>query len=81
VDFLATTPEGKKMYVQVCSDLSAAEVRKREFAGLRELILPRSKAGFLLLTLTTADVSVCQKDAPIGVTVRPVWEWLLEREK
>ncbi|SPE63375.1 conserved hypothetical protein [Verrucomicrobia bacterium] len=81
VDFVATTPEGKKTYIQVCSDLSAADVRRREFAALRELRSLRSKAAFLLLTLTTADVSVCQNETPPGVTVRPVWEWLLEREQ
>jgi predicted AAA+ superfamily ATPase len=81
VDFAATTPEGKKIYAQVCSDLGAADVRRREFAAMRELISPKSKASILLLTLTTADVSACQKEAPPGVTVRPVWEWLLEREK
>jgi predicted AAA+ superfamily ATPase len=81
VDFMAASPEGNKMFVQVCSDLSAAGVRRRELAALRELISPNSKAAFFLLTLTTADVAVYQREAPPGVTVRPVWEWLLEREK
>ena len=66
VDFAATTPEGKKIYAQVCSDLGAADVRRREFAALRKLISPKSKASMLLLTLTTADVSACQKEAPPG---------------
>ena len=81
VDFLATSPQGKKIYIQVCSDLSADDVRKREFRPLTELLSLRSKAAFLLLTLTTADVPIGQKEAPPGVTVRPAWEWLLEREK
>lgn len=81
VDFLATSPQGKKIYIQVCSDLSTGDVRKREFRALTELLSLRNKAAFLLLTLTTADVSICQKEAPPGVTVRPAWEWLLEREK
>lgn len=81
VDFLATSPQGKKIYIQVCSDLSAGDVCKREFRSLTELLSLRSKAAFLLLTLTTADVPIGQKEAPPGVTVRPAWEWLLEREK
>ena len=81
VDFLATSPQGEKIYIQVCSDLSAGDVCKREFRSLTELLSLRSKADFLLLTLTTADVSIGQKEAPPGVTVRPAWEWLLEREK
>ena len=81
VDFLATSPDGKKIYIQVCSDLSTGDVRQREFRPLTELLSLRNKAAFLLLTLTTADVSICQKEAPPGVTVRPAWEWLLEREK
>ena len=81
VDFLATSPQGKKIYIQVCSDLSAGDVCKREFRPLTELLSLRSKAAFLLLTLTTADVPIGQKEAPPGVTVRPAWEWLLEREK
>ncbi len=81
VDFLATSPEGKKIYIQVCSDLSTGDVRKREFRPLLELLSLRSKEAFLLLTLTTADVSICQKEAPPGLTIRPAWEWLLERGK
>ena len=81
VDFLATSPDGKKIYIQVCSDLSTGDVRKREFRPLTELLSLRNKAAFLLLTLTTTEVSICQKEAPPGVIVRPAWEWLLEREK
>jgi predicted AAA+ superfamily ATPase len=81
VDFLATSPQGKKIYIQVCSDLSTDDVRKREFRPLTELLSLRSTAAFLLLTLMTADVPIGQKEAPPGVIVRPAWEWLLEREK
>ena len=61
VDFLATNPEGKRTYIQVCSDLSTAEIRKRELRPFAELQLPRNKAGFLLLALMAGDVSLCQK--------------------
>lgn len=57
------------------------DVRNREFAALRELSTPKIKADVFLLTLTTSDVSFCQKKTPPGVTVKPVWEWLMEREK
>lgn len=80
VDFLATSPEGKRSYIQVCADLSTAEVRQRELRPLAELQSSKAKGGLLLLTLTAGDVSVCQKEAPSGVVVRPAWEWLLERE-
>ena len=53
--------------------------KREQFIG--SLWAPKSRAAFLRLTLTNADVSACQKEAPPGVTVRPVWEWLLEREK
>jgi len=78
VDFLATDAGGKKTYVQVCSDLSRAEVRQRELRPLAEMRSSQSKAGFLLLTMATTDVSICQKEAPAGVTVKPAWEWFLE---
>lgn len=81
VDFVATTREGKRTYIQVCSDLSTAEVRRRELRPFMELVSPRNKAEFLVLTLTTTDVSLCQKEAPASVTVKPAWEWLLELTK
>ena len=81
VDFLATDPEGGKTYIQVCSDLSTPEVRQREFRPLPELVSSRKGNRVLLLTLTTTDVSICQKDVPPGVTVKPAWAWMLEGEK
>ncbi len=81
VDFLSTDPEGKKTYIQVCSDLGAAEARQRELRALSEMSSLHNKARFLLLTMTTTDVPVCQKEAPAHVTVKPAWEWLLESAK
>jgi len=65
----------------VCSDLSKAEVRQRELRPLAEMLSSQSKAKFLLLTMTTTDVSICQKEAPARVTVKPAWEWFLESGK
>ena len=79
VDFLAIDPEGNKTYIQVCSDLSAKETREREVRPLVEMLALRTQASFLLLPLTTTDVSIYQKEVPSGVTVKPAWEWLLER--
>jgi hypothetical protein len=78
VDFAARTRDGKTLYIQVCSDLSTPEVRKREFLPLTEIIAAKPNATCLLLTLTTTDVAMAQNDAPVGVNVRPAWEWLLE---
>jgi uncharacterized protein len=78
VNFVATNPEGKRTYIQVCADLSTAGTRQRELRPLVELLSLRNKAELLVLTLTTTDVSLCQKEAAAGVTVKPVWEWLLE---
>jgi predicted AAA+ superfamily ATPase len=78
VDFVATDPEGNKTYIQVCSDAGAAEVRQRELRPLLEISASSAKTKLLLLTLTTTDVSVCQKEAGPDVTVKPVWEWLLQ---
>jgi len=80
VDFLAVDPEGNRTYIQVCSDLGATETRQREIRPLVEMKALRTKAEFLLLTPTTTDVSV-QKEVPPGVTIKPVWEWLLEHAK
>lgn len=80
VDFVATDLAGERTYIQVCSDLTKATTRQREIRPLVELLSLHNKATFLLLTLTTTDVAVWQKEVPAGVTVKPVWEWLLERE-
>jgi len=78
VDFRATAPDGKRTFIQVCSDTSTPESREREIRSLLELHSSRNKASLLLLTLTATDASVCQKDVPAGVSVRPAWEWMLE---
>jgi predicted AAA+ superfamily ATPase len=79
VDFLATGPDGVKTYIQVCADLGAPEVRKRELQSLVEVMSTREKAQHLLLTLLSSDAAACQKDAPAGVKIQPAWEWMLDR--
>jgi predicted AAA+ superfamily ATPase len=79
VDFVARNPLGKAQYIQVCSDLTGAEVCKRELDPLREMLAAKTTLDCLFLTMTTTDVAIAQKDAPSGVRIRPVWEWLLEK--
>ncbi len=81
VDFLATDPEGKRTYIQVCSDVSRAETRQREIRALAETLSSRPQASHLLLTMTTTDVLICQKEVPAGIAVKTAWEWLLEPVK
>ena len=81
VDFVARAHNGTATYIQVCADLTAEEVREREFAPLREILASQPKAQCLLLTSTSTDASIAQKNLATGVIVRPAWEWLLERSK
>lgn len=78
VDFVARSQNGTPTYIQVCSDLTADEVREREVAPLQEILATKPEAQCLLLTSTSIDASIAQKDLPAGVSVRPAWEWLLE---
>jgi uncharacterized protein len=79
IDFVARDQEGKTTYLQVCSDLSLQEVRDREFGSLQEMLALKPKAHCVLLCGTSTDAVMAQKDAPVGVTVRAAWEWLLAR--
>ncbi len=79
VDFLATEPQGKRMLIQVAADLSEKTAREREFRALTDARVSHRRAQALLLTVTGSDVVAAQAAAPAGVTVRTVWEWMLER--
>lgn len=78
VDFLATPLSGKPMLIQVCADLSQAEVREREFRAFESARAVYRKLPGLLLTVSSTDAAAAQQVAPPGVTVRPAWEWMLE---
>lgn len=78
VDFLATDPHGKRTLIQVAAELSDQATRAREFQALRDALPVHPRTSTLLLTLSSSDVPMAQAEAPHGVTVRPVWEWLLE---
>ncbi len=79
VDFLATPPAGAASLIQVCADLSQSDTRAREFRALESARALHRRVPGLLLTLNTSDAHAAQAEAPRGVTVRPAWEWLLER--
>jgi predicted AAA+ superfamily ATPase len=78
VDFLATPLTGRPMLIQVCADMSDPGTRRREFKALAEAMSEHNRLGALVLTSTSTGLSHAQAEAPKGVTVRPVWEWMLE---
>jgi len=80
VDFLARTWDNKFTLIQVAADLSDKATREREFRALGDALPAHRRAKGLLLTLTSTDAMLAQAEAPKGVTVRPAWEWMLERE-
>jgi hypothetical protein len=80
VDFLATEPDGGRTLVQVAADLSDKTTRQREFRALRDAMPAHHCTQALMFTLTGSDVRAAQADAPAGVKVRTVWEWMLESE-
>lgn len=79
VDFLATEPDGGSTLIQVAADLSDKATRQREFRALADALPANRRAQALLLTLTSGDVIAAQADAPTGVTVQTVWNWMLEQ--
>ncbi len=81
VDFLATPSTGKPVLIQVCADLGEPATREREFRALQSARATHRRHTGLLLTLTTSDALVAQTEAPHGVIVQAVWEWLLTQGK
>jgi hypothetical protein len=75
---MATKPAGRPTLIQVAADLSDKATREREFRALTDALSVYRRAQTLLLTLTTGDALSAQSEAPAGVAVRPVWEWILE---
>src|SRR5207253_2278781 len=77
VDFLAADRSGERALIQVAADLSDPTVRDREFRALKDAMPSHRGAKALLLTLAGTDVLAAQSDAPPGVILRTVWEWML----
>ncbi|MBI4657508.1 MAG: ATP-binding protein [Verrucomicrobia bacterium] len=78
VDFLIRARDGKCALIQVAADLSDRAVREREFRALADALPTHRRTPAVLLTLTGSDAQAAQAEAPVGVTVRPAWEWILE---
>ncbi len=71
VDFLAQLRDKRTLLVQVCASLADPSIRKRELRALEQAREELPGAETVLLTLDTPD-------AVQGVSVLPVWRWLLE---
>ena len=74
VDFLARHPEGGSHLIQVCADGSNPETAKRELRALEEARRVHPEAKPWLLTLIREDQSAATFK---GITVQPVYEWML----
>lgn len=64
--------------MQVAVDLSDTGTRERELRALKDPMPAHCRAEALLLTLTGSDVHAAQIYASAGVTMRKVWEWMLQ---
>ncbi len=77
VDFHTTSPEGRRMLIQVAADLEDEAVRNREMRALSDALPAYRKAQPILLTMTSTDALATKSLAPPSFAVLPVWEWLL----
>jgi hypothetical protein len=75
VDFHAFYPDGTEELIQVCADPAPPDVREREFRGLASARKEYPRAGSRLLVLTHDQIPGVSKT---GVTVEPVYQWLLD---
>jgi predicted AAA+ superfamily ATPase len=74
VDFLARSATGETELLQVASAAAEASTLEREVRALEEAGRLYPKAGRRLLTLTHDAMPT---DAPAGIRVQPVYEWML----
>lgn len=75
VDFLARSPEGRWMLLQVCADLSDAATREREVRALVSATAEYPDATPLLITL---DAVPPQPDLPTPLRWQAAAAWLLD---
>jgi uncharacterized protein len=75
VDFLVRYRAGTQELIQVCADPTDGQVLARELRALHAAGADHPRASSWLLVLDRGQAR--RIDAP-GVTVRPVYEWLLE---
>jgi predicted AAA+ superfamily ATPase len=77
VDFLARSPEGDWLLLQVCADLSDAATREREVRALLSAAAEYPEAFPLLISL---DAIPPQPDLPTPLRWQSAAAWLLGRE-
>lgn len=75
VDFLARFPDGSQELIQVCADLSKPATRTRELRALLDARVENPEAVLHLLLLDRPTENPADME---GITVQPVYEWLLE---
>jgi predicted AAA+ superfamily ATPase len=80
VDFLTTSPVGRRELFQVSADLFEPAVRGRELRAIADARTKGRRLPATLLTMTSADVAAVQKESPRWVKVRAAWEWALSEE-
>jgi hypothetical protein len=77
VDFLARSPEGDWLLLQVCADLSDAATREREVRALLSAAAEYPEAMPLLLSM---DAIPPQPDLPAPLRWQSAASWLLNHE-
>ncbi|RMH07785.1 MAG: ATP-binding protein [Nitrospirae bacterium] len=75
VDFHARVPGEKDLLIQVCADISAPEVREREFRALHAAASTYRRAERMLLVLTHEEAQQVWQE---GIRVVPAYQWFLE---
>lgn len=74
VDFLAHLPGKAPALIQVCADPGAADTLARELRAFDDALQECPHASRHLLVLDRSSIT---RSLPAGVTVQPVYEWLL----
>ena len=77
VDFIARTPSGERLLVQVCERLGEGETRQRELRALRSAMREQGLARGLVVTREEEEALEGEEGR---VDVVPVWRFLLEWE-
>jgi hypothetical protein len=74
VNFLAHTPEGDWLLLQVCADLADSATRQREIRALQSALADYPHAQPLLISL---DAIPPQPELPAPLRWQPAAAWLL----
>lgn len=77
IDFLATSPGGRRELFQVAAGLSDPATRARELRAIADARTKVHRLPTTLLTMASADIASVEDEAPRRVKVRAAWEWAL----